>query len=63
MLINISVKLKRDIMLESLRSLLSDVKQFEFENDIYFVGGTALEDRINHRTPRTIFVEVKKIGR
>ena len=50
-------------MLESLRSLLSDVKQFEFGNDIYFVGGTALEDRINHRTPRTIFVEVKKIGR
>jgi len=36
-------------MRAKLAALIQDVQEFEFTNDIYFIGGTALELHINHR--------------
>ncbi|VAW56966.1 hypothetical protein MNBD_GAMMA07-2574 [hydrothermal vent metagenome] len=37
-------------MLKPLRELLDCVSQFSFSNQVYFVGGTALEYHLSHRT-------------
>lgn len=37
-------------MLKPLRDLLDCVSQFSFSNQVYFVGGTALEYHLSHRT-------------
>ena len=36
-------------LLSDVQQLLDDIKVFPFTNDIYFVGGTAIQMRLNHR--------------